>query len=90
VSGEIEPGGGRGRGAGGRAESVGEVVIGVGVGVESGVPEGAAVGGVVKEAEGKDVGVFARGSVEGVGAGGGVDDGLETIRVSGGSTIWEV
>lgn len=73
---EVEPGGRGVGGAGGGAEDVGGVVVGVGVGVEGRVPEGAAVGGVVQEAEGEDVGVGAGGGVHGVGAGGGVDDGL--------------
>ena len=53
------------------------VVEGVGEVVEGGVPEGAAVGFVVEEAEGKDVGVQAGRGIHCVGAYGGVDDGLE-------------
>ena len=67
----------RGGGVGGRgAEDVVVVVVGVGVCVQQGVPEGAAVGLVVEEAPGEDVGVDAGGGVHGVRAHGRVDDRL--------------
>lgn len=57
MAGEVEPVDGRfGRMSGG-AEDVVRVVIGEGVDVLRGVPEGAAVGLVVQEAPGEDVGV---------------------------------
>lgn len=60
--------GGQGVGAGG---------VAVGEGVEERVPEGAAVGFVVEEAEGEDVGVEAGRGVHSVGADCGVDDWLQ-------------
>lgn len=55
------------------------MVVGVGVGVQQRVPEGAAVGLVVEEAPGEDVGVDAGGGVQGMCADGGVDDGLVAV-----------
>ena len=76
VAGEIEPlGGCVGRYVGG-VEGVSDMVVGVGVGVEDWIPERAAVGLVMEEAKGKDVGVDAGSGVHGMGTGGGVDDRL--------------
>lgn len=51
-----------------RGEGIGAVVVVVGEGVEGRVPEGAAVGLVVEETEGEDVGVAAGRGVHCVGA----------------------
>lgn len=50
--------------------------VGVCLEVKGGIPQRAAVCGVVEEAEGEDIRVRAGGGVHGVGADGGVDDGL--------------
>lgn len=52
------------------------MIVGIGVSVECWVPERAAIGLVVEETKGQDVGVTAWGGVHGMGTDGRVDDGL--------------
>lgn len=63
---------------------MGRRVVSEGVRVLGRVPEGSAVGLVVEQAPGEDVGVHAGGAVHGVGACGTVDDGPFGETVDGG------